>query len=459
MSQPADGRGPAEVRRLLAVLLAVCAVQPAIWVVKLVIAPEPLFPDFFGLWSFGRYALTRAPATIYDDRLLYAFQTALGMPPDAGHYSFFYPPWTLLLFAPIGVLPYGVARVAWLVLSFALYAGALAAWRWQRPVAGLLLLAPASAVCILLGQNGFLTAALMLGGMRLLWTRPLAAGIVLGLLALKPQLGILVPFVLLFGRHWRAMAGAALCIAVLSLTSLLAFGSDTWMAWLHGIRDQAGTLTAGRQALLDMMPTVTSAVLVLGGSTGVAHLAQLAGVLAGLLAVWRVRRRRDLEARAVPPLATILATPYAFDYDLTMTTGAVLAVIAGRVSAGRFGQYEFPLLLACIMLPAILPLHFGALAAAVPLVFAATLWIMTERAGRIDSGRLAEGGWRDRWRSGGLPQALRRGGVALCRPFGQPRLLLRPPLLFFRPPIGVAALLTGWRRGGRRGGGFLGLPG
>ena len=160
MSQPADGRGPAEVRRLLAVLLAVCAVQPAIWVVKLVIAPEPLFPDFFGLWSFGRYALTRAPATIYDDRLLYAFQTALGMPPDAGHYSFFYPPWTLLLFAPIGVLPYGVARVAWLVLSFALYAGALAAWRWQRPVAGLLLLAPASAVCILLGQNGFLTAAL-----------------------------------------------------------------------------------------------------------------------------------------------------------------------------------------------------------------------------------------------------------------------------------------------------------
>ncbi len=386
MLQPADRRGPEEVRRVLLVLLAVCAVQPAIWAVKMLIASEALFPDFFGLWSFGRYALTRVPATIYDDRLLYAFQTGLGMPPDTAHYSFFYPPWTLLLFVPIGMLPYTVARVAWLVLTFVLYAGALAAWRWQRPVAALLLLAPSSAVCILLGQNGFLTAAFMLGGMRLLWTRPLAAGIVLGFLALKPQLAILVPFVLLFGRHWRAMAGAALCIAVLGLTATLAFGVDAWIAWLQSMRGHAGTLTAGRQALLDMMPTVTAAVMVSGGGTGAARLAQFAGALAGVLAIWKARHGRQVEARTVLPLATILATPYAFDYDLTMTTGAVLAVMAERVSAGRFGQIELPLFLACIMLPAILPLHFGGLAAAVPVTFAAALWIMCKTAGHAGAG-------------------------------------------------------------------------
>jgi hypothetical protein len=365
-------------------MTALCAVYPAIWAGKLLIAPEPLFPDFFGLWSFGRYALTHAPATIYDDRALYAFESGLGMPPGGGHYSFFYPPWTLLLFVPVGALPYGVARAAWLVLTFAMYAAALAAWRWQRPVFGLLLLAPSSALCLMIGQNGFLTAALMLGGMRLLWSRPLTAGLLLAALGCKPQLAILVPFVLLFGRHWRAAIGAFLCVAVLSVAATLAFGVDTWEAWLQMIRGHAGTLTAGRQSLLDRMPTLTSAVLLSGGTVGAAYIVQAAGALGGVLALWRVRHRRDAEARAVLPLATVLATPFAFDYDLTMTTGAVLAVMAARLSAGRFGPLEFPLLLACVMVPASMAANAGAMAAAVPAVFAATLWIMTAKAVRLD---------------------------------------------------------------------------
>ncbi len=316
--------------------------------------------------------------------MLYAFQTGLGAPPDAGDYSYLYPPWTLLLFVPVGALPYAVAWPAWLVVTFAMYAWALAAWRWQRPVFGLLLLAPSSAVGFLTGQNGFLTAALMLGGMRLLWTRPLAAGIMLGALCCKPQLAILVPFVLLFGRHWRAMAGAFLCVAVLSLAATLAFGADAWDAWLQSMLGQAGTLTAGRQRLRDMMPTLTSAVLLSGGTAGTAYIVQIAGALGGVLAVWRVRHRRDAGARAVLPLATILATPYAFPYDLTITTGAVLAVIAARLPDGRFGPLEFPLLLACIVLPVMLPAHVGAMAAVVPVVYAATLWIMSAEPVRLE---------------------------------------------------------------------------
>lgn len=376
-------------QRVLLVMLAACAIQPAIWAEKLVIAllygSDPVFPDFFGLWSFGRYALTHVPATVYDDRLLFAYQTGLGMPPGVGHFAYFYPPWTLLLFVPVGALPYDVARIGWLVLTFALYVAALGAWRWQRPVFALLLLAPSSAISFMVGQNGFLTGALMLGGMRLLWTRPLTAGIMLGALACKPQLAILVPFVLLFGRHWRAMAGALLCVAVLGLASTLAFGADSWAAWLQSLGGHAGTLTAGRKRLFDMMPTLTSAVLMLGGTSGAAYIVQLAGALAGLLAVWRVRHYRTAEARAVLPLASILATPYTFDYDLTITTGAVLAVIAGRLSTGRFDPFEFPLLLACVVLPSILPSHVGAMAACVPVVFAAALWIMSEKAGRPES--------------------------------------------------------------------------
>ena len=371
-------------RRVLWVMLAVCVVLPAKLLLPLLNAPQPRFPDFFGLWSFGRYALAHAPATIYDDRLLSAFQAGLGLTPGAGSYSFLYPPWTLLLFVPLGALPYAVARVAWLVLTFGMYAWALTAWRWQRPLQGLLLLAPSSAYCFIVGQNGFLTAALMLGGMRLLWTRPLTAGMLLAALGCKPQLAILVPFVLLFGRHWRATAGAFLGVAVLSVAATLAFGVDTWDAWLQSMRGQAGALTAGRQPLLHLMPTLTSAVLLAGGTAGAAYIVQAAGALGGVLALWRVRCRRDAEARAVLPLATILATPYAFHYDLTTATGAALAVIAARLSTGQFRPLEFPLLVSCVVLPTILAAHIGAMAAAVPVVFAATLWLMSARFGRTE---------------------------------------------------------------------------
>ena len=145
---------------------------------------------------------------------------------------------------------------------------------------------------------------------------------------------MMVPFVLLFGRHWCALISAGIFAAVLSLAVTLAFGAEIWLAWMTSLGEQAATLTSGRAALLDLMPTVSSAVLLAGGGTSVAHAAQAMGALAGLLALWQVRARRDFAAQAVLPLATLLATPYAFDYDVAMVTGAVMAVIAARIEAG-----------------------------------------------------------------------------------------------------------------------------
>lgn len=365
-------------RRILTVLLVACALQPALWIIRMASSPDILFPDFFGFWSFGRYGLHHAPATIYDAARLFAFQTQLGMPANGGHYPFYYPPWILLVLQPLGALPYGVARIAWLVLTGSAYAAASGAWRWQRPLPAIFLLAPSSAVCCLLGQNGFLTAALMQGGLRLLWTRPFVAGMLLAGVAYKPQLALMVPFVLLFGRHGRAMAGAALSIAVLSLATTCAFGFAIWRAWFDFMASQAMTLANGHESLLDLMPTVTAAVSRLGGDAMTSHLIQGLGMLAGLLALWRVRTRRDIEAQAVLPLATILGTPYAFDYDLPMVTGAVLAIIAHRArDSADFASIPYLLLLAAVMVPAILPAHLGSAAMIVPAVFAGVLWSLS----------------------------------------------------------------------------------
>jgi hypothetical protein len=285
---------------------------------------------------------------------------------------------------PFGALSYGVARLAWLGVTFAAFVAALGAWRWPRLVAALLLLAPACAVSFLVGQNGFAVAAFMLGGLRLLPARPLLAGALLACVGIKPQLAPLVPFALLFGGHWRALAGAALMAGLLALATSLAFGAEIWSAWLDTMRGPSDRIAAGRDPLLEMMPTVTSAVLLLGGGKTLALLAQVAGALAGLLALWRVRGRGDAEARAVLPLATVLATPYAFHYDLPMVAGAVLTVVAARIAAaGRFGGIEFPLLLAAVAVPVILPAHVGAASAVLPAIFAGVLWSLAYRPARL----------------------------------------------------------------------------
>ena len=367
-------------RVVLTIVAVACAFTPLDDLYKMTTAPEPLYPDFFGLWTFGRYLLSHEPASIYDGQGLLDFQVSFGVQPGSD-YPFHYPPWILLLLAPFAALSYPVALGAWLVLTFAAYVAALAPWRWPWAVMGLLLTAPSTAVCAVVGQNEFATGALLLGGLHLLRVRPLLAGVLLGAMVVKPQLAVMVPFVLLFGRHWRAMAGAGLSFTVLTLMATLAFGPGIWGAWLDYMRGHAAALSEGHQVLLEMMPTVTSAVLLLGGGTTAARLLQVAAVLAGLLAVWRVRTGDGPEASAAVTLATVLATPYAFHYDLPAATGALLTVIAARMArASGFRHLEFPVLLACVLLPMILPARLGALAAIVPTTFAVGLWLLCRRA-------------------------------------------------------------------------------
>ena len=82
------------------------------------------------------------------------------------------------------------------------------------------------------GHNGFLTAALIGAALVSLDRRPLLAGVLIGLIAYKPQLGILFPLVLAATGRWRSFAAAAATIAALALITTLAFGVSVWDAFL-----------------------------------------------------------------------------------------------------------------------------------------------------------------------------------------------------------------------------------
>ena len=353
--------------RLTRTLLLASALFALALAVRATLDTEPLYPDLFGLWTFGSYVLGHEPASIYDQARLAAYQHGLGLPNESGLFPFPYPPWILLLLAPLGALPYPAMALLWRLGGFVLMALATAAWRWPRPLRLLLLLAPSTAVSVVVGQNGFLSAALMLGGLRLLPTHPIAAGALLATLGYKPQLALLVPALLVFGRHWRALATATATAALLTLVSVAAFGWAMWPAWLGALRD-VGAAT-GRLAQADMMPTIALGTWRLTHSVPLAQAAQAAGLTLAIYALWRLRGRTNLVAQAAFPLATLLATPYAFGYDLPILTGALVPLLMGAELA--------PGLLiataACLLTPAILWTRPGVLTALTPLLYAATL--------------------------------------------------------------------------------------
>src|SRR3546814_3633796 len=71
------------------------------------------------------------------------------------------------------------------------------------------LILPGSLVNIWAGHYGFLVGALALYGWRWLDTHPRRAGIIFGIMTIKPHLGVLVALVLLLRRDWTAIGWAA----------------------------------------------------------------------------------------------------------------------------------------------------------------------------------------------------------------------------------------------------------
>ncbi len=248
----------------------------------------------------------------------------------AQFYPFLYPPTFLLVLWPLGHLGYEAARVAWAGGTLLLFLFAVLAPKWRPGLLLAALVAPATIVSLIYGQNGFLTAALMIGGLRSVRTRPVLAGVLLGLLAYKPQLAILVPVALVAGGHGRALLAAAATVAVVAASASIAFGPALWREWLDAGAAQWPMVQAFAAGHDQLVPTVTAAAHLLGLDLEAAAAAQLLAALAAAAAVWTCWRRDGGGALAIAavPTATLLATPYAFVYDLPMVAGAILLIVS-----------------------------------------------------------------------------------------------------------------------------------
>ena len=281
---------------------------------------RPIYTDFAVWWMGGKQALHGYAATLYDPVEYARIQTALFRPGEAFYLNWpSYPPTFFLVLAPLALLPYAAALITWDAVTLVGCVVMVYLIVRRRAAIALTLAAPFTAWNFIAAQNGFLTASLLGGSLLFLQRRPGLAGVFIGCLTYKPQYGILFPVALVAARQWRAIASAAITTALLAGASIAAFGAGAWAAFPRGFVVQAGmSLQAAAGSNWGYLQTMYGLVRHLHGGTGLAWLAQgvtTAGLAVIVWLVWRSRVCYALKAAALAA-AALLATPYAFAYDM-----------------------------------------------------------------------------------------------------------------------------------------------
>ena len=376
------------VYRLVAISAAVLVSIHAAFVIKAFLSPETLSgfadKDFANYWTAGKLILNGqvmdlfGPQPDYFQHLQAAFGT--GYP----WHNWSYPPHYLLLVWPLGFFGYEAAMMLFLGSTAAFFVWALRAFVGRGNVMAWVAVGPFVAHNFWVAQNGYLCAGLGLGALALRERKPVVAGILLGFLTIKPQLGLLFPFLLLAERRWSMIASAGMTAVALVGLSAGLFGIDTWKGYLGEVmpyqtfvmRELEGTFTA-------MLPSVYGMFRNWAVGADMALLLHLAvAVPVAVVTICAFFKAREAQDRAILLLvATFLITPYALSYDLGLFA-APLALLAGGKRDGEATSRGEPVLLAVAMLLPVVMIPLGHLGLSIaPFVILGVFVLALRRAG------------------------------------------------------------------------------
>lgn len=345
---------------------------------------RPFGDDFINYWSGAWLAWNGRIADVYNFEAFHLFERALSGP-DLLYYHYGYPPVLLVLTAPLALVPYVPGLALWLISSWYAFYRAL---RLAAPEMALLLslATPALLVNALGGQNGAWSAALLGGGLMLLDRRPVAAGVLFGLLVYKPHLGLLLPLALLAGRRWTAFVSATISVIGLVGVSLLLFGREPWLIYAGNLEVLKHFILEDGAGVWHRMMSVFVMARHFGFSVEASYIAQAVSALIAAVMVARSWWCDDpMEIRyGLLVLGTCLVTPYLQDYDLVV--GAFVAVwLLALQRQGLMSRRVAQLAMAAILL---WPLVNGAVGKATgfafgPLVIAPLFFLFA----RVKTGR------------------------------------------------------------------------
>ncbi|MBX3553634.1 MAG: DUF2029 domain-containing protein [Pseudolabrys sp.] len=351
---------------------------------------RPLGTDFSNVYAAGTYVLDGDPAKPFDPPAQQAREQAIfgaGTP----FYGWHYPPFFLALAALLATMPYLLALAVWQGVTLVAYLWVIRGILNRHPLPAevmrlwpLLALAfPAVFINLGHGHNGFLTAALFGGALLVLDRRPVLAGILFGLLAYKPQFGVLIPLALIASGRWRATASAAVTVIVMTIITTLAFGIDIWAAFLASGRFTRTVVLEAGDTGWHKIQTVFAWARMWGAPVPLAYALQAIVAVGAAIAVIRVWRggASFADKAAVLLIGTLLATPYSLDYDLMLLAPALAFLVSDMMRCGAEASaepWEASLLAALWLMPLVARTlaQVTLIPLAVPIMIATLLFVL-----------------------------------------------------------------------------------
>lgn len=295
--------------------------------------------DFDAFYLAGKLAWQGAMASAYRYAEFGEVQRAV-----SGGYTFLpwtYPPQFDLIAAMLAAMPRGLAYPAFVATTLAPFLVVLRREAGRSFAAILALVYVPILVTITCGQNGFLTATLIGLACPLLLRRSAWAGVPLGLMIIKPHLAVAIAIWVLADRQWRTVGVGAATIAATALLATGVFGTGIWPAFAGGVGEASHHMANGLYPFFRMVSAYSTA-----RSLGAPHVLSLvlqAGVAVVALAATLLAKRR-LSARTslgVAVAATLLVSPYAYDYDLPILGIGLALLFPALVAATRLRE-RFP---------------------------------------------------------------------------------------------------------------------
>jgi hypothetical protein len=299
------------------IYLAACYVEGS-WL----IGPDGkgIASDFVNVWAAGKFVLQSTPSLAYDWPAHKAMEEVAVGHAFNGYFGWHYPPMFLFAAAVLALMPYAAAYALWVFVTFPAYLVTVRAIIGER--SGYLLAAgfPAVLSNFVVGQNGFLTASLLGGTLYFLPVRPILAGCLLGVMTYKPHFGLLFPLVLAASGAWRTFIAAGVVATLLAAISWLAFGSETWIAFVWSVPHTSQAFLSDGWADWAKLQTLFGLARTIGAGETVAwtlHIAFALALAAAVTMIWRGDDAYELKAAALAT-AAMLATPYLYTYDLVV---------------------------------------------------------------------------------------------------------------------------------------------
>jgi alpha-1,2-mannosyltransferase len=292
--------------------------------------------DFLHLYTLGSLAVAHRGADLYDMNAQAAL-AAQRVPEAAGiRYLPLYPPQVSIVFAPLAQFSYGWALILWWAGSAAVYATCCySVWRAcpnLRDHGGLVALLavayPAFFHLIAWGQ----TSAAALACFTLMFfllrdRRELLAGVALGCLIFKPQLGLAAAIVFVSTGAWKTVLAAALSVAAQLSVGVLYYGIEPLRQWTGMLRNVRAVLplVEPRPYQTHSLRTFWSMLVPWPPFSFGLYIVSAVVILGLTIACWKRNHAFPLSLRySALLLASVLVAPHLTVYDLVILVPAFI---------------------------------------------------------------------------------------------------------------------------------------